>query len=115
MVNNPPAARIEFDDGTVMYAEIEGIAGGRQLAGANLAQMAGKFETVANAVRNIAKSIKAASEAVSPDKTTVEMKFAFTLGTDGISALLVKGEGSGSIKIVLQWNKAARTQPASGS
>jgi hypothetical protein len=105
MLNNSPAARIDFDDGTVMYAEIEGIAGGRQLAGANLAQMVGKFDAVTSAVRNIAKGIKAATEAVSPDKTTVEMKFAFTMGTDGIAALLVKGEGSGSIKIILQWNK----------
>lgn len=99
-------APLEFDDGTKVYVESWGSlrpAGGRSLVSAQ-DDIAQKFASVANVVKNVSKEIYEAAKAAGPAETEVEFSLAIKIEPDGITTMFVRGDASADLKIKLKWS-----------
>jgi hypothetical protein len=56
-------------------------------------------------IEGIATTLKATMDKVAPDKASVEFGIALELESGKLSALLVQGTASSSLKITLTWGK----------
>lgn len=63
------------------------------------------FSDVTRAIRDIAAEINGALAIVAPKKATVEFGMQIALKSGKLTALLVEGSGSASLKITLQWGE----------
>ncbi|TAM57159.1 MAG: hypothetical protein EPN49_16195 [Rhodanobacter sp.] len=95
---------VEFEDGTKMYVQaVEPPGSRRELASAS--DITGKFKSVADAVRNIAKDVKDALAAAAPDEAQVEFGLDLAIESGGVAALVCKGDAKASLKILLKWSR----------
>jgi hypothetical protein len=62
------------------------------------------FKGFAKSLESIVKSLSSALQSVKPDKTTVELGVDIGVESGALTALLVKGTGSGSLKVTLEWD-----------
>ena len=63
------------------------------------------FKEVADAIEGIAGAVLATMQRVQPDRASVEFGVEVGIETGGVTALLVKGTGTGNLQITLEWDK----------
>lgn len=61
------------------------------------------FEAVTNTIEGIADSLNAALQKVKPKKASVEFGLEVAVESGALTTLLVKGEGTATLKITLEW------------
>lgn len=66
-----------------------------------------KFDDVVGTLEGVADSIKSALRKSAPTKVSVELGLELAVKSGKLSALLVDGQGKGSIAITLEWDRAA--------
>src|SRR5436190_22243705 len=67
------------------------------------------FERVTDVIRGISADIFNTLDAVQTRKATVEFGLEFAVESGKLTALLVKGAGTASLKITLEWDGARQT------
>ena len=83
-----------------IFAEVS-ILGGEE----DVASKLPSFETVTEAIEDISSHLSSVFDKVKPDKASVEFGIQLTLESGKLAALIVKGQGSSSMKVTLEWNK----------
>jgi hypothetical protein len=68
----------------------------------------GKLEEVTSAIQKVGGEVLAAVRKVEPSKATVELGFGLAIESGHLIALLGKGRGETSIKVVLEWSQDDR-------
>jgi len=91
---------VKMNDGTIMRVQATVLPGGGDVA-SNLLP----FEGVSEAIESISKTIIASFEKVKPRKASVEFGLEVAAESGKLTALLVKGSGTASLKIVLEWGE----------
>lgn len=64
------------------------------------------FEGVTQSIEAIADSVTAGLERVQPDRAAVEFGVDVGVEAGGLTALLVKGTGTATLKVTLEWEKS---------
>jgi Trypsin-co-occurring domain 1 len=99
------------DDEVVLPAELDGgtrIAisvvpvGGFEVGALDIK---GKLEEVTSAIEKVGGEVLAAVRKVEPSKATVELGFGLAIESGHVIALLGKGRGEASIRVVLEWSR----------
>lgn len=65
------------------------------------------FEPMVASIEAITKSVARAVEAVRPNRTSLEFGLDVGVESGGLTALIVKGTGSATLKITLEWERQA--------
>ena len=86
------------DDVTVQVPAITRPGGEQDISAREFA-----FETATRSIEQIAKLLAGTMERVNPKKATVEFELDFSIESGELTALFVKGSGSGTLKIRLEW------------
>ena len=63
------------------------------------------FESATKAIEEIAQLLTGTLERVNPKRATVEFELDFSVEAGQLTALFVKGSGSGTLKISLEWER----------
>jgi hypothetical protein len=92
---------VELPEGRIIYAEVAAVGGEKEVA-ANTA----KFETVAECISGIAKQLDAAIATANPDKATIEFSLQLSAQPGKLTAVLVQGSTSATLKVTLAWEQA---------
>lgn len=79
------------------------VLGGEQDV-ANITELI-QFKEVTNIIEKIAESTTATFNKVKPDKASVEFGIEIAIEAGVATALIVKGSGTGNLKITLEWGK----------
>lgn len=108
MIEKRNTAKLQLTDNTIVYIETTSESQtGRQAIGAPTAEMVvGKFQSIADSICAVASDLQSALEKVSPTEAEIEFGIDAKVESSGLSALIVKGEGSASFKIKLKWVRA---------
>lgn len=61
------------------------------------------FEEVTHTIEGIASSLNAALQKVKPKKSSVEFGLEVAVESGALTTLLVKGEGTATLEITLEW------------
>lgn len=61
------------------------------------------FDEVTNTIEGIAGSLNAALQKIQPKKASVEFGLEVAVESGALTALLVKGSGTATLKITLEW------------
>lgn len=88
-------------DGTVVLVEAVTHGGDEEIAGVGLPSFSAAWKPVAKIAKEISKSL----EDIQPKRVSVEFGCEFAVEAGQLTALLVSGSGSGSVKITLEWEK----------
>jgi len=95
-------------DGTIIPVDVDGTAilvvasvrgGDEEIAGIGMPS----FEGVQTAIESVARAVTGALDKSRPNRATVEFGVEIALEAGHLTALLVKGTGTASIKITLEW------------
>jgi hypothetical protein len=70
------------------------------------------FDGVVDSIEAITKKVTSALRSAAPDRATVEFGVDIGVEAGGLTALIVKGSGTATLKITLEWESNA--QPAAG-
>ena len=65
------------------------------------------FQAVADSIESIADTLLAALQKVNPTKASVEFGVEFAMEAGKLTALLVNGSSTGSLKVTLEWESRA--------
>jgi hypothetical protein len=90
--------RVQLSNGQTVHAEVAELGGER-----NVGISIFSFEGVANAIEEISRTITETLKKVEPRKATVEFGVDLALESGNLTALLVKGTGTASLKVTLEW------------
>ena len=93
---------VELADGTKVLARAS-MLGGEEDVGA--LDRALSFTQVTAIIESIARTLSATIEKVKPDKASVEFGIELAIESGQLSALIVQGSATGSLKITLEWEK----------
>lgn len=91
---------VTLADGSVVQVEATSLGGDE-----NIAIGAFSFEEVRHAIRGVAHEIGSVLAEVKPDKASVEFGLEVAIESGKLLALWVKGTGTATLKIVLEWEK----------
>ena len=98
--------QVQLDGGASIYAEVvnaeEGLSDNLQAS----------FDEVKKVIEGLGTEIWTALQAISPDKATVEFDLDLTFKGGILTCLLVKNSADVTLKVTLEWDKAAATSPA---
>jgi hypothetical protein len=72
------------------------------------------FDGVTDSIEAIAERVTNALSRVRPDKATVEFGIDVGVEAGGLTALLVKGTGTATLKVTLEWESSAKPAAATG-
>jgi Trypsin-co-occurring domain 1 len=89
---------IELEGGKIVYAQVTAL-GGKQPIGYDLAQFKEFTETLGEIAESIVTNLKKAK----PRRGSVEFGLEIGVESGQLTALLVKGTGTASMKITLEW------------
>jgi len=90
--------KVQLDNGAVVHIETAMLGGDEEVA-FGLPQ----FDAIGPIVEGIAGSVEKMLCHVKPSKASVEFGLELALETGQLTALLVKGSGTSSMKITLEW------------
>jgi len=92
-------------NGSIALVRAAGAEGG----GATKTSLPGRFifDDVVATLDGISSCIKKGLEGAAPDEATVEMSIDLAIRAGKLTALLVEGQGAGSLTVTLKWNFAA--------
>lgn len=76
---------------------------GRQVISSFTDRTVGQFRSLADSIRAVASDMRTAIDAVAPSEAEIEFGVEAKVETDGLTALIVKGEGSANFKVRLKW------------
>lgn len=91
---------IKLDQKRVIYAEVTALGGEEDVAAHVLS-----FDGAIEAIQGMAQRLTDVFETVKPEKATAEFNIQLSTASGGLTALLVNGEATASLKIALQWGK----------
>jgi Trypsin-co-occurring domain 1 len=83
----------------VIQVEVTGLGGEEDIAAARFPS----FDGVTDAIEEVSKAILESMRRVAPRKATVEFGLEVGVEAGQLTALLVKGSGTASIKVTLEW------------
>jgi len=86
-------------ENTTILVELSGSAGEREIAGG----IHPSFSNVTKAITSVAKEIAGAIESAKPKKASVEFGCDLAIESGQLTALIVKGSGTASLKVTLEW------------
>jgi Trypsin-co-occurring domain 1 len=89
-------------DGTRLYIEAVTGLGGEQQVGNQVVE---SLETALDSMKAIGRRVVEAAKAIEPDHFSVELGFSFKLEQGVLVAMLVKGSGTASVTVNLQWDR----------
>jgi hypothetical protein len=90
--------QVELGNGKTMLVEAVFTSGEAEIADSSVS-----FEGVLDAIEGLSQSIASVLEKVKPRKAMVEFGLQTSLEAGRLTALLVKGTGTASIKVTLEW------------
>jgi hypothetical protein len=96
---------VKLPNQTIIHVEATVVSGEQDVA----AMPALPFQEMLGAIEGIAQAITATIHRVSPRKAKVELGLEVGVEAGHLTALLVKGTGTASLKITLEWG--GDTQP----
>ena len=92
--------KAELANGTTLHIEATSLGGDEDVAFIHPS-----FKDVTDAIEGISESIVTTIKKVKPKKATVEFGVEVALESGQLTALLVKGTGTSSLKITLEWGE----------
>lgn len=97
-------------DGTLLYIEaVADLGSEHQVSN----QVVESLQTALDSMKAIGHRVAEAAKAIEPDRFSVELGFSFKLEQGVLVAMLVKGSGTGSVTVNLEWDrKTGRDAPA---
>ena len=102
MDGNGDVADVEVTlDGTRLYVEAIA-AGGEQEVGNEVVQ---SLQTALDSIKAIGHRVAEAARAIEPDRFSVQLGFSFKLEQGVLVAILVKGSGTASLTVNLEWDR----------
>jgi len=110
METGQQVVKATLPDGTVVRLEAR-TAGSTQEDVSALSETL-KFEGVVNAVESISSAMTKALASVKPDKATVEFGVDVAVESGALTALLVKGKGTATLTVTLEWQSKGAPAPA---
>lgn len=103
MVKPTQKVPVELEDGTVIYVEVEAPPGRRDVSGGSAPTFS--FDQVAGSIEGIVKAVAKPINAAKPTKASVTFGVEVEVKQGHLIAALVKGTGTASLEITLEWEK----------
>lgn len=94
---------MELEDGSIVKVRASTLRGSEDVL--DLKKIL-PFREVAETIENTAHTVLSSIKKVEPDKASVEFGVEVTIESNGITALLANGTGTGNFKITLEWCKS---------
>ena len=110
MATGQQVVKAKLADGTVVQLEARTV-GTRQEDVSALGKVL-DFEGVVGAVESISSAMTRALSRAKPDKATVEFGIDVGVESGGLTALLVKGTGTATLTVTLEWSAGDAAAPA---
>lgn len=92
--------KIETTSGKIFHVEATLLGGEEDVASGLMS-----FDGVADALQEISKAVVATIDAVKPQKASVEFGLEVAVESGKLTAMLVKGSGTASLNVTLEWEK----------
>jgi hypothetical protein len=89
---------VSLPSGIKILVQMPKVRGEEDISAVDLA-----FESAARAIEGIATTLANTLERVNPHRASVEFELDFSVESGQLTALFVKGSGSGSLKVTLEW------------
>jgi hypothetical protein len=70
------------------------------------------FDGVVDSIQAISERLSEALKTITPDKAAIEFGVDVGVESGALTALIVKGTGSATIKITLEWDSGSRADPS---
>ncbi len=96
-------------DGALLYVQAVADEGEHEVVGGKVVESLG---TAMDAIKAVGHQVTQAVKAIEPDQFSIQLGFEFKLEQGTLVALLVRGGGTASVTVTMQWNG---TSPASPS
>jgi hypothetical protein len=96
---------VQLDDGTSFKINASNLAGDQDVL--DLTTIL-PFKQVTDTIEGVAKAMLATLQKVQPDKASIEFGVEVAVDSGALSALIVKGTGTGNLKITLEWAKEGK-------
>ena len=96
----PQLIPVEVEGSTILIEAVV-LGGEEEIAGAGKPSFAVVWQSVTKVARELATSLNQ----VKPDRATIEFGCQFAIESGQLTALLVSGSATGSIKVTLEWVK----------
>lgn len=108
-MNPTPNALVKVDlgDGRIVAVEAHNVSPEKPVGIGDVLS----FDGVSNSIEAIAERMTAALDRVRPDKAVVEFGVDVGVESGALTALVVKGTGTATLKVTLEWQHA---RPAAG-
>jgi Trypsin-co-occurring domain 1 len=100
---------IQLESGQVIHAEATVV--GRQEEDVADIKVPKTIDGLTSAIEGVAQAVLAALGKVQPEKGSVEFGVEIGVESGQLTALLVKGSGSASIKVALEWSRSGPPPP----
>ncbi len=104
MDDDEPVTEVEVAlDGTRLYIEAVAAGGEEQVAN----QVVEGLQTALDSIKAIGHRVADTAKAIEPDRFSVQLGFSFKLEQGVLVAMLVKGSGTASLTVTLEWDQPA--------
>lgn len=90
--------QVKMANGKIMHVEVKALGGEEDVAFG-----LPSFEDVSEAIEGISESLSATIEKLKPRKASIEFGLELAVESGKLTALLVSGSGTASLKITLEW------------
>lgn len=95
---------VKLDNGATALVVARQIEGGASKVGA---ASAFDLDAIADVLEGISTKLQSAFAKAAPDQVSVELGLELVVKAGKLTALVVEGQGAASLKVGLQWNRAA--------
>jgi hypothetical protein len=93
---------LQLTDGTIIKVQATTLGGSQDVL--DLEKIL-PFNEVTDTIEKVAQAVVGTLQKIKPDKASVEFGIEVGIESGDLTALLVKGTGTGNLKIMLQWGK----------
>lgn len=93
---------VKLDDGTIIKIKATDLRSDQDVVDI---QKVLPFNEVTETIKKIAQNVRTPLNEINIEKASVEFGIEVGVETSGLTALLAKGTGTGSLKITLEWGK----------
>lgn len=96
---------VQLDDGTSVRISASALGGDEDVV--DLERIL-PFKQVTDTIEGVAKAMLATLQKVKPDKASIEFGVEVAVDSGALTALIVKGTGTGNLKVTLEWAKETK-------
>lgn len=89
---------VETANGTKVFVQATQLAGEQKISGKSIS-----FSSITESIKEVSSEIINSIEIVKPKSAKVEIGFEIVAESGAITAMLVKGTGTASLKITFEW------------